>query len=105
MNSKIEKLKKLTQEQWEGLCQRCARCCYEKIDFNGHIFYTRIPCDQLDLETQRCQIYNERDQVRTDCQRLTPEVVEAGILPADCPYALLVDDYVGPSLGTETSNK
>jgi uncharacterized cysteine cluster protein YcgN (CxxCxxCC family) len=98
MKFKTEKLEKLTREQWEGLCQRCARCCYEKIDFNGRIFYTRIPCDQLDLETRLCRIYAERDQIRPDCQRLTSEVVAAGILPADCPYAQLVNDYQGPSL-------
>jgi hypothetical protein len=101
MNPKTAKLQKLTQEQWEGLCQHCARCCYEKIDFNGRIFYTRVPCDQLNLVTHRCRIYEERDKVRPDCQRLTPEVVAAGILPADCPYALLIEDYEGPSLCTD----
>ncbi|MCF6179203.1 MAG: hypothetical protein L3J63_07420 [Geopsychrobacter sp.] len=93
------KLESLSTEQWEKLCKCCARCCYEKIDFEGRIFYTRIPCDQLDLETHLCRIYADRDRVRNDCQRLSPEIVAAGILPADCPYAELVEDYQGPSLG------
>ena len=96
-----KKLNDLSPSQWEGLCERCARCCYEKIDFDGRIFYTRKPCDQLDLETGLCRVYAERDEVRSDCQRLTPELVAAGILPADCPYAQLVTGYEGPSIGDE----
>lgn len=101
MNCKNKKLEELSQPQWEGLCERCARCCYEKIDFEGSIFYTKIPCDQLDLKTGLCRVYAARDEVRPDCQRLTPEVVAAGILPADCPYAQRVANYQGPSLGEE----
>lgn len=101
MTLKNLKLEELTLPQWESLCQRCARCCYEKIDFDGRIFYTQIPCDQLDLQTGLCRVYNERDRVRPDCQRLTPEVVAAGILPADCPYAQRIENYQGPSLGEE----
>lgn len=101
MTLKNIKLEELTLSQWESLCERCARCCYEKIDFDGRIFYTKIPCDQLDLKSGLCRVYSERDQVRADCQRLTPEVVAAGILPADCPYAQRIENYQGPSLGEE----
>ncbi len=92
-------LETLDPQQWESLCERCARCCYEKIDFNGRIFYTRKPCDQLDLQTGLCRVYDQRDQARSDCQRLTPEVVAAGILPADCPYARRIENYQGPVMG------
>ena len=101
MNHNNKKLEELTLSQWENLCERCARCCYEKINFNGRIFYTKIPCDQLDLETGLCRVYMERDAVRPDCQRLTPEVVAAGILPADCPYAQHIEGYQGPTMGEE----
>ncbi len=93
------KLDELSLSEWEALCTRCTRCCYEKIDFEGSIFYTKTPCDQLDLKTGLCRVYAERDQVRSDCQRLTPELVAAGILPADCPYAQHIEGYCGPSLG------
>jgi uncharacterized cysteine cluster protein YcgN (CxxCxxCC family) len=101
MINKNQNLDELTISQWESLCERCARCCYEKIDFNGRIFYTKKPCDQLDLKTGLCRVYTERDQVRSDCQRLTPEVVAAGILPADCPYAQRIENYEGPSMEEE----
>ncbi len=96
-----KRLEDLDVQQWEEFCERCARCCYEKIDFEGRIYYMRIPCDQLDLSTGLCRIYDERDRIRNDCQRLTPEVVAAGILPADCPYAKQVANYQGPMLAEE----
>ena len=105
METKPEKLEKLNPREWEALCERCARCCYEKLDFNGRIFYTRQPCDQLDLKTGLCRVYHERDQVRPDCQRLTPAVVAAGILPEDCPYARLVENYKAPVLTTSKKSK
>jgi hypothetical protein len=98
MTDEIQKLEDLTPEQWEELCDRCARCCYEKIDCNGKIFYTKVPCDQLDLKTGLCKVYACRHEVRDDCETLTPDLVSAGILPADCPYAQLVENYNGPSL-------
>ena len=98
MIKKKQKLDDLTLSQWESLCKRCARCCYEKIDFEGEIFYTKKPCDQLDLKSGLCRVYAERDLIRSDCQRLTPEIVAAGILPTDCPYAQHISNYSGPTL-------
>ena len=101
MDIKNLELETLTGQQWESLCNRCTRCCYEKIDYDGKIIYTKVPCEQLDLHTGLCKVYTERDQVRSDCQRLTPELVAAGILPGDCPYTEYIDNYQGPSTGEE----
>lgn len=87
---------RLDAAEWEALCERCARCCYEKIDYEGRIFYTRKPCDQLDLESGLCRVYPERSKVRPDCQQLSPEVVAAGYLPKDCPYVRDIVDYPAP---------
>ena len=46
---------------WESVCCRCGRCCYEKIDFEGRIYYTGIPCQFLDTQTRLCRVYAERD--------------------------------------------
>ena len=43
-------------------------------------------------------IYPRRSQVHPDCARLTPELVAAGILPADCPYVKDIEDYPAPIL-------
>ncbi len=84
--------------EWEAICQRCARCCYEKIDYNGRIIYTDMPCQYLDVATKQCRIYRQRDSLHPECARLTPELVAAGVLPADCPYVEGVDGYNAPKL-------
>ena len=83
---------------WEAKCRRCGRCCYEKIEFDGTVYYTDIPCDRLDLETRLCTVYDERDRLRGGCRRLTADLIRQGILPADCPYVAGIADYHPPQL-------
>lgn len=83
---------------WEGKCRRCGRCCFEKIDFNGAIYYTNEPCAMLDLDTRLCTVYRERHERRPGCMALTPEMLQRGILPADCPYVADITDYRAPCL-------
>ena len=73
-------------EVWEGICERCGRCCYEKYDYRGKIYYTDTPCQYLDTTTNLCRIYRQRSKLHPECAQLTPELVKAGILPSDCPY-------------------
>lgn len=85
-------------QQWDDVCARCGRCCYEKVDFEGRIYYTELPCEFLDLETNTCRVYEERDIKRPGCVRLTPESVKKGFLPADCPYVKDLEAYIAPTL-------
>ena len=78
--------------EWEAICQRCGRCCYEKINHRGRIYHINQPCKQLDISTKLCRVYGQRDTRQTDCVRLTPEVIAAGILPLDCPYVVVFDE-------------
>ena len=82
--------------EWEDICQRCSRCCYEKLDYRGKIFYTTKPCPHLDTELKRCRIYSQRSELYPDCATLTPAIVAAGYLPADCPYVEHLNDYPSP---------
>ena len=84
------------EQQWDNVCARCGRCCYEKVDFEGRIYYTELPCEFLDLETNPCRVYEERDIKRPGCVRLTSDSVKKGFLPADCPYVSGLDDYPAP---------
>ena len=80
---------KMTKESltaWENICDRCGRCCFEKYEYRGKIFYTDTPCQYLDTKTNLCRIYSQRAEIYPDCAQLTPELVRAGILPDDCPY-------------------
>ncbi len=96
-----------TLADWEAICERCGRCCYEKYESRGKIIYTSTPCRYLDKSSGLCRIYPRRSQVHPDCARLTPELVTAGILPADCPYVKDIEDYPAPILkkSVKTSGK
>ncbi len=84
--------------EWEDLCRRCARCCYEKLDYRGRIYYTNKACPHLDTVTNNCRVYVERAERHPECARLTPELVAAGFLPADCPYVAGLENYSAPEI-------
>ena len=50
---KIKALTELTQEEWESLCDKCGRCCLNKIEDedSGEFFYTNVVCYLLDQKT------------------------------------------------------
>jgi len=76
----------------EALCRRCARCCYEKIVVDGHVFTTRRPCRYLDVRTKLCRVYRRRHEINPRC--LTVEQgIAWGVFPADCPYVRGLEDY------------
>ncbi len=85
----------------EELCCRCGRCCYEKIEFNGEVYYTPTPCEWLDLRSRLCTVYPDRQKVRPGCVKLTRRVIAKGILPADCPYVAGIVSYRAPHLWQE----
>lgn len=91
-------MKKSEQDhiQWEAICKRCGRCCFEKIEYRGRIYLTDIPCEYLDLATMECTVYGQRCDKRDGCVALTPEIVNLGVLPGCCAYVQKIDDYVAP---------
>lgn len=97
MNNDSKKIEPGTAE-WESVCKRCGRCCYEKVDYRERIFYTDKPCEHLDTIDNRCRIYAQRDVDHPDCARLTPELLAAGILPHDCPYVAGIENYPAPEM-------
>jgi uncharacterized cysteine cluster protein YcgN (CxxCxxCC family) len=88
---------------WENRCRRCGRCCYEKIDFEGEIYYTDEPCEFLDPATNLCRVYADRHVKKPDCSPLTPRQLRRGLLPADCPYVASIPGYKPPLLWDEES--
>ena len=88
-------LEKMTNSEWESLCDGCARCCLNKLEEEGtdRTFYTNVGCRLLDGKTCRCRDYaNRLDQV-DDCVRLTPENLKSisWLPPSSCAYVLLSD--------------
>lgn len=84
------------QPEWEHLCRRCGRCCYEKEQCDGRIYYTGTPCRFLDLKTRLCRVYEDRHRRRKGCVSITPKVVAMGVLPGDCPYVKGAQGYREP---------
>ena len=89
---KTTKLEDMTPQQWDSLCDGCARCCLAKLECEdtGDIAYTAVGCRLLDAETCRCTDYGNRSERVPDCVRLTPEAVRTlDWLPPTCAYRLL----------------
>jgi uncharacterized cysteine cluster protein YcgN (CxxCxxCC family) len=85
-------LDRMSTQQWESLCDGCARCCLNKLEYEdtGEIEWTEIVCRLLDDETCRCGDYESRHERVPDCIALTPEnVSRLTWLPATCAYRLL----------------
>jgi uncharacterized cysteine cluster protein YcgN (CxxCxxCC family) len=82
-------LNDMTAAEWESLCDGCGKCCLEKLeDFDsGEVFFTRIACSLLDVESCRCSDYPHRKQRVPECVVLTPDSVsELTWLPKTCAY-------------------
>lgn len=81
-------MQQMSLEQWESLCDGCARCCLHKIVRGNCLAYTSVHCTHLDTETCRCTRYRQR---RLGCVVLTPEWVIANpkLMPNTCAYRLV----------------
>ncbi len=85
-------LRRMTPEEWESLCDGCAKCCLHKLEDidSGEISYTDVACRLLDLGTCRCIDYAKRHRLVPDCIVLTPDLVDdLGWLPSTCAYRLV----------------
>ncbi|MFV2052001.1 YcgN family cysteine cluster protein [Aliiroseovarius sp. YM-037] len=86
-------LKKLSQKEWEALCDGCGKCCLNKLEDEetGEIAFTRVACRLLDDTTCRCAQYDIRKQFVPECIVLTPTTLPdvAYFMPATCAYRLL----------------
>ena len=85
-------LNQMNAEEWESLCDGCARCCLEKLENSdtGEISYTNVGCGLLDVNECRCTKYAERKRYMPDCVRLTSSnIAFLKWMPSTCAYKLL----------------
>ena len=84
-------LEQLSGEQWEALCDGCAKCCLHKLEDEdtGEVFYTRVRCRYLDEESCSCSDYVNRSVLVPNCIHLAQDNVGAlDWLPSTCAYRL-----------------
>tara|TARA_Y100000588_G_scaffold371924_1_gene443857 strand:+ start:104 stop:550 length:447 start_codon:yes stop_codon:yes gene_type:complete len=89
---KNKNLKDLTNDEWESLCDGCARCCLLKSeDTNtGEIAYTKIACKLLDSNACQCRNYRNRHKIIPDCIALNAENIKnLHWMPSTCAYRLI----------------
>jgi uncharacterized protein len=89
---KAKTLEQMTRDEWEALCDGCARCCMVKLEDEdtSEIHLTRLACSMLDVKSCRCSNYPNRFSLMPDCIDITIEKVR-GIkwLPATCAYRVV----------------
>ena len=91
---KTKSLAEMSPEQWESLCDGCAKCCLLKLEDEdtGEIAYTRLHCKLLDAGTCRCSDYENRKAIVPDCVKLTPKKIdEIKWMPRTCAYRLIAE--------------
>ncbi len=93
-------LDEMNKQEWESLCDGCARCCLQKLEDidTGDIYYTQIVCQLLDQKTGNCCQYEKRSELVPTCVSLTPEKTrELNWMPDTCAYRLLAENKPLPA--------
>ena len=88
----------MSREEWESLCDGCAKCCLHKLEDEdtGEVYYTKISCRYMD-EDCRCTEYQRRNELVPNCVWLKPEdVQEFHWLPSTCAYRLISEGHSLP---------
>lgn len=97
---KEKELSEFSDEEWESLCDHCAKCCLNKLEDedDGTVYYTDVACNLLDGASCKCSNYPQRQVLMPDCVRLTPQNLEQLYwMPPSCAYRLIYEGKDLPS--------
>ena len=89
-----KQLGEMSAQEWESLCDGCARCCLLKLEDedSGEVHLTRLACRLLDHGSCRCSDYPNRHARMPDCVAIKAEAVASLTwLPETCAYRLVAD--------------
>lgn len=91
---KAKTFTQMTTNEWESLCDGCAKCCLHKLEDedSGDVYYTDIACRFLDEKSCQCKDYTQRQVHVPECLKLRPQdIVQFHWLPSTCSYRLLAE--------------
>ncbi|MFT5692823.1 MAG: putative cysteine cluster protein YcgN (CxxCxxCC family) [Oceanicoccus sp.] len=84
-------LEEMSPEEWESLCDGCAKCCLHKLEDEdtGEVYYTKVVCQYMGDDC-RCTEYEKRNDLVPNCVWLSPQKVnDFHWLPSTCAYRLI----------------
>ncbi|MCW8881850.1 MAG: YcgN family cysteine cluster protein [Sedimenticola sp.] len=87
-------LSQLSPEEWESLCDGCAKCCLHRFEDEEtqEIHFTNVCCRYLDQSDCSCSDYPNRSINVPDCVTVTLDVLaDPYWLPESCTYRLLAE--------------
>ncbi|MEE9356964.1 YcgN family cysteine cluster protein [Candidatus Vondammii sp. HM_W22] len=87
-------LSALSKEEWEALCDGCAKCCLHRLEDidTREIRFTNVCCRYLDQDSCHCTDYPNRSVNVPECVTVTLEVLDDPYwLPESCAYRLLAE--------------
>ncbi|QOL24690.1 YcgN family cysteine cluster protein [Thalassotalea sp. LPB0316] len=109
-------LEEMSREQWESLCDGCAKCCLHKfiddpdvdeqdelkptdhIKDHEQMVHSSIVCHLLNDKTCQCTQYEKRTVLVPDCVRLTQDNIDdVFFMPPSCTYRRLKEGRGMPS--------
>ena len=88
---KKKKLEQMNEQEWELLCDGCGKCCLNKLESGGKIYFTCVKCRFLDSKSCLCRIYENRFEKVPDCRSVNFAALKERPrwLPKTCAYRLL----------------
>lgn len=109
-------LEEMTRDEWESLCDGCAKCCLHKfidddsttdetelmptdhINEGEQMNYSNIACFLLNDKSGQCTQYEKRTKLVPDCVQLTQDNLDAVFfMPPSCTYRRLKEGRGIPS--------
>lgn len=85
-------LSELNRQEWELLCDGCARCCLKKLEDedSSKIQFTRVACRYLKQDSCTCKAYKTRHIKVPDCLVLDMSNLPGAMhwIPETCAYKL-----------------
>lgn len=91
---KEKPLSLLNRDEWESLCDGCAKCCLIKFEDEetGRIYHTNVVCELLDIYHCQCTRYEERSTLVPTCLTLSPDLIpQLKWMPETCAYRLVLE--------------